>query len=298
VAQYLAPDLLYESVGFGTWKTPTGWSRGEETKYGAAFPETVFTQMLFFGDHRVATTTTYGRAFWSGDFLGVKAPKQWVTLRITDFYSIREEELGWGRVSYNFMMIDWADAFRQVGRRMLPKADLEEGLVLPPSANDGVPAPLSVLVQAEGRDPKVARRVSEAALVQDWSGEVEDLAKSWHSEFHYWGPGGIGLAQNTTAYRDHVLLPFRAAFAGRRVAIELSACEGNYCAFFGRMHGEGVGDWLGLPTRGRKVALRFAMHFRVVGDKVAEGWTIFDFPGLFEQLGMDFFALAADGGRL
>lgn len=298
VAQYLAPDLLYESVGFGTWETPHGWARGEETNYGAAFPKTVFTQMLFFGDHRVATTTTYGRAFWSGDLLSVKAPRQWVTLRITDFYSIREDGPGLGRVSYNFMMIDWADALRQAGKRMLPKAELEEGLVLPPSANDGVPAPLSVVVQAEGRDEKVARRVSEAALEQDWSGGAEDLAKSWCSEFHFWGPGGIGLARNSSAYRDHVLLPFREAFTGRKVVVELSTCEGNYCAFFGRLHGEGVGDWLGLPTRGRKVAFRFAMHYRVIGDKVAEGWTIFDFPGLFEQLGMDFFTLAAAGGRL
>jgi len=298
VEQYMAPDLLYESVGFGTWRTPSGWARGEEMHYGMAFPETVFTQMLFFGDRKVATTTTYGSALWGGDFLGIKAPQQWVTLRITDFYSIREEVHGWGRVFYNFMMIDWADALRQVGRRMLPPAKLEEGVVLPPSANDGVPAPLSVLVQAQGRDDKVARKVSEAALLQDWSGEDADLAKSWHNDLRYYGPGGIGLAQNSSGYRDHVLSPFQAAFAGRKVAVELSACEGNYCGFFGRLHGEGVGDWLGLPTRGRKVAFRFAMHYRVVGGKVAEGWTIFDFPGLFEQLGIDFFAVAAAGGRL
>lgn len=52
VARYLAPDLLYESVGFGTWETPHGWAHGEEAKYGAAFPETIFTQILFWGDQK------------------------------------------------------------------------------------------------------------------------------------------------------------------------------------------------------------------------------------------------------
>merc|ERR1719379_324410 len=168
VEQYMRPDLVYESVGFGDWKTPAGWARGEEHNYGIAFPETIFTQMLFFGDTAVSTTTTYGRALWSGDMLGIPASHTFVNLRITDFYHIREEKPGSGRIDYNFMMIDWADVMRQVGRRMLPPAPLQEGLVLPPAANDGVPAPLSFLVQAQGRDPKVARAVAEAALQQDW----------------------------------------------------------------------------------------------------------------------------------
>merc|ERR1719191_2553680 len=67
VEKYMCHDILYESVGFGTWSTPQGWSKGEETNYGNAFPKTVFTQMLFFGDQQIATTTTYGKAFWGGD---------------------------------------------------------------------------------------------------------------------------------------------------------------------------------------------------------------------------------------
>mmetsp|Transcript_173028 Transcript_173028/g.420896 ORF Transcript_173028/g.420896 Transcript_173028/m.420896 type:complete len:437 (-) Transcript_173028:218-1528(-) len=297
VNNYMMPDLFYESVGFGTWRTPAGWSLGEEHNYGMAFPETIFTQMLFFGDERVATTTTYGSALWGGDLFGVKAAHQWVTLRITDFYSIQEEAPGYGRISYNFMMIDWADALRQIGRRMLPQAPLEEGIVLPPAANDGVPAPLSVLVQSEGRDGKAAHAVAEAALQQDWTG-MGDSLQHWHEDLNYYGPGGIGLARNLSSYKEHVLGPFRAAFTDRKAVIELSACEGNYCGLFGRLSGHGVGEWLGLPTAGQNVSFRFAMHYRVVGGKVQEGWTILDFPGLFANIGLDFYALAAAGGRV
>lgn len=189
VMNYLAPDLLYESVGFGTWSTPAGWARGEEYNYGMAFPETIFTQMLFFGDERVSTTTTYGSALWGGKLFGIKAPHQWVTLRITDFYNVREETPSHGRVTYNFMMIDWADTLRQIGRRMLPPAPLPEGIVLPPSANDGVPAPLSVLCQAEKRDPKAARVVVEAALQQDWAAAGRAEVEHWHENLTYYGPG-------------------------------------------------------------------------------------------------------------
>jgi len=294
---YMAPDLIYESVGFGTWRTPAGWAAGEEDHYGNAFPETVFTQMLFFGDERVATTTTYGVALWSGDLFGVEAPKKWVTLRITDFYKVREEAPGHGRIYYNFMMIDWVDALRQVGRRMLPPAPLEEGLVLPPAANDGVPAPISKLVQSEGRDAKAALAVAKAALEQDWAGSGGSLAH-WHASMTYYGPGGIGLARNLPDYARNVVGPFRDAFANRTAVVDISGCEGNYCALLGRLHGRGSGNWLGLPTAGREISLRFAMHYRVVQGKVQEGWSIFDFPGLFAEIGLDFYALAAAGGRL
>eukprot|EP00747_Dinoflagellata_sp_TGD_P179553 gnl/TRDRNA2_/TRDRNA2_30537_c0_seq1.p1 gnl/TRDRNA2_/TRDRNA2_30537_c0~~gnl/TRDRNA2_/TRDRNA2_30537_c0_seq1.p1 ORF type:complete len:450 (+),score=81.74 gnl/TRDRNA2_/TRDRNA2_30537_c0_seq1:61-1410(+) len=296
VEMYMEPDLLYESVGFGTWSTPAGWDMGEEMHYGMAFPETMFTQMLFFGDEQVATTTTYGSALWGGDLFGIQAPQKWVTLRITDFYYIRQDASQHGRIAYNFMMIDWVDALRQIGRHMLPQAPLPEGTVLPPAANDGVPAPLSTLMQAQGRDAKAARAVAEAALQQDWTGSG-DSVQHWHDDLTYYGPGGIGLARNLNDYTKHILGPFRAAFEKRTAFVELSACEGNYCGLFGRLSGRGVGKWLGLPTTGQDVSFRFAMHYRIVDDKIQEGWAIFDFPGLFAELGFDFYALAAEGGR-
>jgi len=296
VQQYMTPDIVYESVGFGTWKTPKGWAQGEEHKYGMTFPETVFTQMLFFGDKRVATTTTYGSAFWKGNFLGIPSPQQWVNLRITDFYSMREEPPGRARISYNFMMIDWVDALRQVGRRMLPPAPLQEGLVLPPAANDGVPAPLSVLVQAQARNALQARAIAEAALQRDWAGGG-NVAAGWYNNLTFYGPGGIGVARSLESYQEHVLRPFRASLVNRTATVELSTCEGNYCGLFGHFSGRGVRNWLGLPTTGRNVSFRFAMHYRIVVDKVQEGWAIFDFPGLFTEVGLDFWKLAASDGR-
>jgi len=297
VDQYMAPNMVYESVGFGNWKTPHGWAKGEEHNYGMAFPETVFTQMLFFGDEEIATTTTYGKALWKGDLFGVKAPKQWVTLRITDFYDIPMDSTGRHRIRYNFMMVDWADTMRQIGRPVLLPSVLPEGLVLPPSANDGVPAPLSAVVQAEGRDPWQARKLVEKAWRSDWAGEGS-ARDHWDKEMTFYGPAGIGLAKGVETYDKHVLAPFREAFTNRTVEKLYSCCEGNYCALLGEVRGAAVGNWLGLPSKGKKVAIRIAWHWRVVASKVQEGWMIIDFPGLFQQLGLDFYVMAAEGKSL
>ena len=47
---------------------------------------------------------------------------------------------------------------------------------------------------------------------------------------------------------QHVLGPFRAAFADRKAVIELSACEGNYCGLFGRLSGHGSENLKGRVT--------------------------------------------------
>jgi len=196
-----------------------------------------------------------------------------------------------GRIEYNFMMIDWADLMRQVGRSVLPPAPLPEGRVLPPDANDGVPAPLSVLVQAERRDSVAANATAQAAL-NEWVSEGA-TAKNWNTDLVFYGPGGIGLARGSKEYEEHVLTPFHNAFANRTVITKLSACEGNYCAAFGDFHVKGVAPWLGLPTAGKKLTIRFGMHWRIVNDRVQEGWAIFDMPGLLSQLGLDFWAMAS-----
>mmetsp|Transcript_15275 Transcript_15275/g.48122 ORF Transcript_15275/g.48122 Transcript_15275/m.48122 type:complete len:422 (-) Transcript_15275:45-1310(-) len=303
IGRALAPDVLFESVSWGPGGGPLltrgrrAWvSSGEERNFRKAFGSTeLFTQMMFFGESSTATTTSYGTLFWGGELFGMKPPNRWIELRVCDFYRIRADDAGvyGGLITYNFMMIDWADALRQIGRPLLPPAPLEEGVVLPPSADDGVPAPLSVLVSAQGRDAGAARAVVLAALHQDWAGDANCEAQSWHGDLSFYGPGGIGLARGAEQYRRHVLAPFRAAFGERTVAVELLTCEGNYCGALGRLHGHGLEPWLGLPTAGKEVAVRFAMHWRVVGGKVQEGWAIFDMPGLFQQLGLDFYAMAA-----
>jgi len=293
VEQWLAPDFEYETVGFPTSRTPAGWCvSGEEQEFRTTFNMSVFSQMLFFGSDDMATTTSYGNVFWKEPLFGVPAPKEWVYFRVTDFYSARKTSPTRGQLYYNFMMIDFADLLRRVGHPVLPKATLPEGLVLTSEANDGVPAPLSVV--AREQDCTAARKLSLAALQEDWAGSGPAETKAWASDMIFYGPGGIGTARGTEQYHKHVLEPFRAAFADRQVETKIFGCEGNYCGAFGELRGRHVGTWLGLKASGKPVAIRFAFHWHVTDGSVKEGWAIFDVPGLFKQVGLDFFAMAAE----
>jgi len=290
VAQWLAPEFIYETVGFATSHGLRHWClNGEESQFRTAFPVSGFSQMLFFGDELHATTTSYGNLFWAKPFLGIHAPKAWTYFRVTDFYAIRKTADGTSKVLYNFMMIDFADLLRRIGRPVLPKAPLPEGLVLSAATNDGVPAPLSVV--AKKRNSTAAHKAAAGALADGWAGNSED-AKWWHQNMTFYGPGGIGLASNANEFQQHVLGPFRQAFADRTCDAQMLFCEGNYCGAFGTLQGRHTGTWVGQAASNRTVTLRFAMHFRVVDNLIMEGWAIFDFPGMFAQLGKDFFAAA------
>lgn len=296
VGAWLAQDFVYDTVGFPNSWTLKGWCiSGEETEYRTAFPTTGFSQMLFFGTDEYATTTTYGNAHWMDELFGIPAPREWTYFRVTDFYSIRKTGPEQGLVNYNFMMIDFADMFRRVGRPVLPPAPLPEGFVMTAHADDGVPAPLSVVVA--GRDHVAAKKAAAGAIYDGWVGGVP-ASKWWHRNLTFYGPGGIGMATNVGEFQRHVLDLYHAAFTNRSVDEKMLFCEGNYCGAYGVLWGHHVGTWVGLPASGKRLGLRFGMHFRIVGGLVQEGWAILDFPGLFTQLGLDFFGRARDAKLL
>jgi predicted ester cyclase len=300
VNRALAPNIEFESVAWGPEGGPLHsygrdeWqSSGEEKKFRTAFGSTeLFTQMLFFGENATATTTSYGTLFWGGDLFGMRPPNAWIELRVCDFYRIERDSSGiyGGLITYNFMMIDWADVVHRAGLPVLPPAALVDGVVLPPAANDGVPAPFSILAQQ--RDTEGARVVARSIL-KDW--EDTGTGQGWDANLTFYGPRGIGLARGRTQFQDYVLKPFQAAFSDRLVESEILTCEGNYCACMGHINGTHVGTWLGLTASDKRVSIRYGMHWRFLNGKAVEGWAIFDVSGLYRQLGFDFFATASNG---
>jgi len=77
------------------------------------------------------------------------------------------------------------------------------------------------------------------------------------------------------------------------LSIKVLTCEDTICGAHGTLYGDHVGALLGLAATGKRLGLRFAMHYRLKGDKVIESWAMFDVPGLWEQAGLDMFAVAA-----
>jgi hypothetical protein len=291
VRQWLADDFVYETVGFPGARSVSEWClSGEEQNFRTTFNISEFTQMLFFGTDTMATTTSYGTVLWAEPLLGIPASKKWTRFRVTDFYRARKSGQNQAKLYWNFMMIDFVDLLRRNDILILPPATLPDGYFLPPYKEDGVPAPLSVLIK-----PYMAPEAIEICrqiLEKDWAGN--EPSGLWAKDVVFYGPGGIGMANTSSVLEQHILQPFRAAFADRTLDIQIFDCEGLYCAATGFIKGRHVKTWLGLDASNRNVALRFAFHWRVHAGMVVGGWAMFDMPGLFSQLGLDFFGRARE----
>jgi len=291
VRQWLADDFVYETIGFPGARSVAEWClSGEEQHFRTTFNMSEFTQMLFLGTDTMASTTSYGTVFWAQPLKGIPAPKHWTRFRVIDFYKARKTGPNQAHLYWNFMMIDYVDLLRQNGIHMLPPASLHDGFVAPPYNEDGVPAPLSVLTTQQ--QAVEARKVCWQILEQDWVGN--EPSGLWAKDVIFYGPGGIGMAEGNTQLEQYVLEPFRSAFANRTLDVQIFDCEGSYCGATGFIKGRLVKTWLGLHASKRNVALRFAFHWRVKGGKVVGGWAVFDIPGLFTQLGLDFFGRARE----
>ena len=131
------------------------WFFGEHVTWNDAFSPVHFTQLIFAGEDTTATTTTYATVNWRGSFAGVPPSGGTHKIRICDFYQMSQEKPAEQlKISSNWMMLDVADLCRASGRRVIPQATAlpDDGAFMPPTANDGVPAPISAFTGSCPRD--------------------------------------------------------------------------------------------------------------------------------------------------
>lgn len=302
--KYFRKEFIYDCVPYGRYENIHEWYSGEHTLYNKAFDDVVFTQLLFLGTNDTASTTTYAKARWVGPLMGVLPGNQVVTFRICDYYSIP------GRISYNFMMFDVVDIFRQAGLSVLPPATLpEEGYVSPSWRMDGIPAPLSAF--ADPKQAEITRALALKSLTEDWQLQLSRGSDVWHDDMEWYGPAGFGVARGMESYRRGLLAPMHAAMGQPSIELKIVSCEGDICGVFGHIKFTQVGKLLGqnLDPTGQPehgLEFRFSFHCRSQGGKLIQGWAMFDIPGLFRQWGIDLYdrarvlqekALETEGGR-
>merc|ERR1719424_1961847 len=120
--------------------------------------------------------------------------------------------------------------------------------------------------------------------------EQRGVAPEWADDMIWYGPVGIGFAQSKTEYREEFNEMLQRAFSDIKVTIDVLSCEGHFCGAHGHIHGNHVGEFLGEPATGKRVSLRFGNHWHVRDGIIIEGYTMMDFPALFEQFGVDLFS--------
>jgi len=282
-------DMVYDTVYTpvsGVLGNSTGlsdWYNHEHIPFNLAFKTVVFNQMIFAGATTTATTTTYANALWYGDFGSIPHTGKMVTIRICDFYRMAGD-----RIAYNWMMLDMVDLMLQAGFRVLPKPALREQWVQPPQTMDGIPAPYSAVVQPQesAQSEQFVRTVLTAEwLLQNSSGAF------WAPDMIWYGPVGFGVAHGVDEYLTHFLEPLHAAFHAPQLQIDVLSCQGKFCGAHGYLHALHAGQWLGQAATGKRVSLRFGMHWHVdlVAQRVVEGYAMFDLPAVFLQMGVDLY---------
>jgi len=286
---YWTTDMVYDTVYSGVpgvLGNNSGlreWYDSEHIPYNRAFNSCAFSQMIFVGDNTTASTTTYGTAMMQGDFGRLKRTGKITNIRICDFYKIEGQ-----RISYNWMMLDMVDLMLQAGFRVLPKPALRDSWVRPPDTMDGIPAPLSRVTSPV--ESKAARALVAAILQKEW--QLQDASGSlWLDGMTWYGPVGFGIAAGVETYSTHFLKPLHAAFSDPQLQVDVLSCQGCFCGAHGYLHATHTGQWLGVKPTGRKVSLRFGMHWHVdlSAGKAYEGYAMFDLPAAFLQMGVDLY---------
>jgi predicted ester cyclase len=118
----------------------------------------------------------------------------------------------------------------------------------------------------EGDESAIDRLMSPDAVVHGLSGTG--------------GPPMVGPA----AFKP-VFLRFREALGDLEIDVERTIVDGEFCAAFCRVKGRHVGQALGGPPTDRPVEFCGTTIVRVRDGKLIEGWNVFDFLAMYQQIG-------------
>eukprot|EP00927_Polykrikos_kofoidii_P006124 TRINITY_DN12473_c0_g1_i2.p1 TRINITY_DN12473_c0_g1~~TRINITY_DN12473_c0_g1_i2.p1 ORF type:complete len:383 (+),score=60.88 TRINITY_DN12473_c0_g1_i2:113-1261(+) len=287
-------DFVYPyNKTYGSW----AWIKGEHTWFNQAFGGYSGYGTISAGSDVTNTAVAYMLANWTGPFAGVPpppGPAPVVRIRDLDFYAFTGT-----RVSYNWCMVDVVDILQQGGYKVLPETALPDLGYPAPTGQQGLPAPDSQWVNVA--DTAASIMPFERMIEEDLGALLTD-ARWWAEDMIWYGPAGIGTAQNRTQYVEHVLKPLRAAFTETRAEIEQLVCEGTICGSLVHLWGNHTGSWLGEKATGKLVRLRFGIHARVrlhadvegcgPCGQLIEGWAQLDIPAAFAMMGVDLLARA------
>jgi steroid delta-isomerase-like uncharacterized protein len=80
---------------------------------------------------------------------------------------------------------------------------------------------------------------------------------------------------------------FRGAFPDISITIERVVAQGDFVTTLCRVRGTHTGDTLGIPATGRQVDFQGMTMGRAIDGRLQEGWNVYDFLTMYQQLGVD-----------
>ena len=121
--------------------------------------------------------------------------------------------------------------------------------------------------------------------------EARKLARVWHDDMIWWGPGGIGATYTIPRYIRQHCEPFdEALHDGYRFNGHLCRmAEGHFGGFFGwaNLTVENAGGYLGMTAGPGPADMRVVDLYREQDGKLAENWIFIDILHYLNMQGLD-----------
>lgn len=129
-----------------------------------------------------------------------------------------------------------------------------------------------------------ARRVIES----HWAGRGEAVPEAAYARYAVMYRSPVEFYSGRGFIEPHYA-QLRQSFSGCSVSIDHVARQpvdgdGLRIAVRWSVAGVHTGDYLGIPATGRPVFIPGSTHWRIVGDRIAMEWTVFDQLGVMAQL--------------
>lgn len=224
-------------------------------------------------------------------FLGIRPTGRIAMLRYAEFNKVEG-----GRIVETALFCDLLHLMRQAGQYPLPP-QTGMHLVQPgPATHDGLLFEDADPVQSANTLALINRMIGDINTHQKYSTSQEELAQTWHDDFIWWGPEGIGATYTIDRYIAQHQRPFRTQIKDRVYNGHVCRlAEGNFGGFFGwaNLTVTNAGGYMGLPA-GTPSEMRVVDLYRRDGDKLAENWIFIDMLHFLNLQGLDVLARSTD----
>jgi steroid delta-isomerase-like uncharacterized protein len=128
------------------------------------------------------------------------------------------------------------------------------------------------------------------ALMRTWFEQVWNQKREDAID-RLFAPGGVahglpgGSLRGPASFRP-LFNAFHGAFGNLHIEIERTVTEGEFVTAHCRVTGTHTGDTLGFPATGKNVNFEGITIGRVADGQFQEGWNVFDFLTMYQQLGV------------
>jgi hypothetical protein len=228
-------------------------------------------------------------------WLGIRPTRRMAFLRYAEFNRVEG-----GRIAETAFFFDIPHVMIQAGQDPFPPATAAHLVQPGPIGHDGL--------LYDPQDPAEGKRTLATinAMISDlgtWQLGLpleEELARTWHDDMIWWGPGGIGATYTIERYAKQHSAPFRAGFRERTGTGHLARlAEGRFGGFFGWPNFRAIptGGFMGMPASDTVGEFRVVDLYRAEGDKLAENWVFIDILHYLKTQGLDVLGrLAGESG--